>query len=232
MAEEQNLKKEIREENTQEETPEAAQETAEEKPQETETKPEDQKGNEAQKETEAAKETSEETAGETEADPKEAETKEPRRFFKKKDKKDPKDEKITELTDRLQRLMAEFDNYRKRTEKEKASMYDMGISGALEKLLPVLDNFERGLASVDDEGKTSSVYVGMDMIYKQLVKVLTDMGVEPIDAAGKEFDPNLHNAVMQTEDEALPENTVAQELQKGYTYKGTVLRHSMVSVVK
>ncbi|MBQ6551267.1 MAG: nucleotide exchange factor GrpE [Lachnospiraceae bacterium] len=171
-----------------------------------------------------------ETAGEPEGDGKE---KTERRFFKKKDKKkDPKDEKIAELTDRLQRLMAEFDNYRKRTEKEKAAMYDMGTSATLEKFLPVLDNFERGLASVDDAGKESSVYVGMDMIYKQLVKVMTDMGVEPIDAAGKEFDPNLHNAVMQTESEELPENTVAVELQKGYTYKGSVLRHSMVSVVK
>ena len=154
-------------------------------------------------------------------------------FFKKKEKKkDPKDEKIAELTDRLQRLMAEFDNYRKRTEKEKASMYDMGASTAIEKSLPVVDNFERGLASVPEDQRESAVYTGMDMIYKQLVKTLTDMGVEPMNAKGSEFNPNLHNAVMQAESDELPENTVAEELMKGYTYKGNVLRHAMVSVVK
>ena len=154
-------------------------------------------------------------------------------FFKKKEKKkDPKEEKIAELTDRLQRLMAEFDNFRKRTEKEKASMYDMGASAAIEKILPVVDNFERGLSSVPEDQREGAVYTGMDMIYKQLVKTLTDLGVEPMNAKGSEFDPNLHNAVMQVENEELPENTVAEELMKGYTYKGNVLRHAMVSVVK
>ncbi len=150
---------------------------------------------------------------------------------KKENKPDPKDEKIAELTDRLQRLMAEFDNFRKRTEKEKASMYGMGTSSAIEKILPVLDNFERGLSSVPEEEKNNALYTGMDMIYKQLFKTLTDMGVEPIEAVGKEFDPNLHNAVMQEESDELESGTVAKELQKGYLYKGQVIRYSMVSVV-
>ena len=229
MAEEQNLNEEIREEDVKEETEETP-ETEESSKEAADAGTEDN----ASGETEEGAEEGEPggipiTDGDEEAAP------EKKRFFKKKDKekkKDSREQRIEELTDRLQRLMAEFDNYRKRTEKEKAAMYDMGASATIEKLLPVLDNFERGLASVPEEQKTSSVYVGMDMIYKQMIKVLTDMGVEPIDAAGKEFDPNLHNAVMQTESEELPENTVAQELQKGYTYKGTVIRHSMVSVVK
>ncbi len=158
--------------------------------------------------------------------------KEKKSFFKKKEKKkDERDEKIEALTDQYKRLMAEFDNYRKRTEKEKAAMYDMGVSKTVEKLLPVVDNFERGLAAVPAEERETPTYTGMDMIYKQTVKMLTDLGVEPIDAAGKEFDPNLHNAVMQVENDELESGTVAQELQKGYTYKGTVVRHSMVSVV-
>ena len=234
MAEQDNLKEEIREET--EETRETAADEEEESAEDTaaeETEELSAEEDEAAGTGSGAEDTIEVPIEDGDQEASETQEKEPRRFFKKKDKKkDPKDEKIADLTDRLQRLMAEFDNYRKRTEKEKASMYDMGISGTVEKLLPVLDNFERGLASVPEEQKTSSVYVGMDMIYKQMSKLLTDMGVEPIDAAGKEFDPNLHNAVMQTEREELPENTVAQELQKGYTYKGSVIRHSMVSVVK
>ena len=232
MAEQENLKEEIRDEELKEaqDTAEEAQET--EEVFETETEASEESAEETDEESEGGADESGEIPiidGDAEA---QAE-KEPRRFFKKKEKKkDPRDQKIEDLTDRLQRLMAEFDNYRKRTDKEKAAMYDMGASSTVEKLLPVLDNFERGLASVPEEQKTESVYVGMDMIYKQMIKVLTDMGVEPIDAAGKEFDPNLHNAVMQTESDELPENTVAQELQKGYTYKGNVIRHSMVSVVK
>ena len=234
MAEQDNLKEEIREETEEtretaaDEEEEAAEDTAAEETEELSAEEDEAAGTGS-----GAEDTIEVPIEDGDQEASETQEKEPRRFFKKKDKKkDPKDEKIADLTDRLQRLMAEFDNYRKRTEKEKASMYDMGISGTVEKLLPVLDNFERGLASVPEEQKTSSVYVGMDMIYKQMIKLLTDMGVEPIDAAGKEFDPNLHNAVMQTEREELPENTVAQELQKGYTYKGSVIRHSMVSVVK
>lgn len=149
---------------------------------------------------------------------------------KKKKKKDPKDEKIEELEDRVKRQMAEFDNFRKRTEKEKSHMYEVGARDIIEKILPVVDNFERGLAAVPEEERTNPVIEGMDKIYKQLMTVLTDLGVAPIEAAGKEFDPNLHNAVMHIEDEELGENIVAEVFQKGYTYKETVIRHSMVKV--
>jgi len=150
-----------------------------------------------------------------------------------KDQKESKeDDKYTELLDRYQRLMAEFDNYRKRTDKEKTAMYDNGTMKALEKMLPVLDNFERGLQSVSDEDKEKPLYAGMDMIYKQMVKCLTEMGVEPIESVGKPFDLNLHNAIMQVENDEMESGTVFQELQKGYTYKGMILRHAMVSVVQ
>lgn len=148
-----------------------------------------------------------------------------------KKKKDPKDEKLEELNDKYQRLFAEFQNYRNRSEKEKSSMFDMGARNIIEKFLPIVDNFERGLASLSEEDLKSPVGQGMDMIFKQMEKTLGELGVEAIEAQGKEFDPELHNAVMQVEDEELDENIVAQELQKGYTYKGNVIRHSMVSVV-
>ena len=148
-------------------------------------------------------------------------------FFKKKARKDKKDELIEEMTDRLQRQMAEFENFRRRSEKEKSGMYDMGVRDAAEKLLPVIDNFERGLASAEEGDAFAE---GMKMIYKQLMTMLADLGVEPMDAVGKEFDPNLHNAVMHIDDDSLGENTVAEELQKGYLYKGHVVRHSMVKV--
>ncbi len=148
-------------------------------------------------------------------------------FGKKKDKKDAQ---IEELTDRLKRTMAEFDNYRKRTEKEKTSMYEMGQRSIIEKILPIVDNFERGLLAVTDEEKNTPFIDGMDKVYKQLMKSLEDAGVEVIETENKEFDPNLHNAVMHVEDENLGENVIAKELQKGYTHKGTVVRHSMVSV--
>lgn len=152
-------------------------------------------------------------------------------FFRKKEKeKDPKDQKIEELTDLLRRNMAEFDNFRKRTEKEKAAMFEMGARDILEKILPVVDNFERGLSAIPEETKDSSFATGMEMIYKQLMKMLEDVGVTPIEAVGKEFDPNFHNAVMHVEDESLGENVVAAELQKGYMYRSTVIRHSMVQV--
>lgn len=149
---------------------------------------------------------------------------------KKEPKKDPRDEKIEELQDRLKRQMAEFDNYRKRTEKEKSAMYEVGARDIIEKILPVLDNFERGLAAVPEDVKESSFAEGVTMIYKQFVKTLEDAGVEAIEAKGKTFDPNLHNAVMHIEDEAYGENEISQELQKGYKYRGTVVRHSMVQV--
>ena len=145
-------------------------------------------------------------------------------------KKDPKDAQIEELQDRLKRQMAEFDNFRKRTEKEKAAMYEIGAKDIIEKILPVLDNFERGLAAVPEDEKGSSFAEGIEKIYKQFVKTLEDAGVESIEAVGKQFDPNLHNAVMHVEDENLGENVVAVELQKGYTYKDSIVRHSMVQV--
>ena len=154
--------------------------------------------------------------------------KEKKGFFSKK--KDPRDTQIEELTDRLKRNMAEFDNFRKRTEKEKSAMYEIGAKDVISKILPVVDNFERGLAAIPEEMKGTPVEDGMEMIYKQLMKTLEDIGVKPIEAVGKEFDPNFHNAVMHTEDENLGENTVAAEFQKGYTYRDSVIRHSMVQV--
>ena len=151
-------------------------------------------------------------------------------LFKKK-KKDKKDEQIEELNDRLKRQMAEFDNFRKRTEKEKSQMYDMGAKTIVEKILPVIDNFERGLAAVPEDNKEDAFVVGMDKIYRQMLTVLEEAGVKPIEAVGAEFDPNFHNAVMQVESEEYETGFVAQELQKGYLYKDTVIRHSMVAVV-
>ena len=181
-------------------------------------------------EAETAQE-AEEEAAEDAKEPKEQKEKSEKSFLgKKKKKKDPRDEKIEELEDRVKRQMAEFDNFRKRTEKEKSHMYEVGARDVIEKILPVVDNFERGLAAVPEEERTNPVIEGMDKIYKQLMTVLTDLGVAPIEAAGQEFDPNLHNAVMHIEDEELGENIVAEEFQKGYTYKETVIRHSMVKV--
>ena len=150
-------------------------------------------------------------------------------FFKKK--KDKKGEEIEDLQDRLKRQMAEFDNFRKRTEKEKSQMFDMGARTIIEKILPVVDNFERGLAAVPEDQKEDAFVTGMDKVYKQLMTELEAIGVKPIETEGKEFDPELHNAVMQVENEELEAGTIAQELQKGYYYKDTVVRHSMVSVV-
>ncbi len=161
----------------------------------------------------------------------EAETKEENKESEAKDaKKDPKDAQIEELQDRLKRQMAEFDNFRKRTEKEKAAMYEVGAKDIIEKILPVLDNFERGLAAVPEDEKGSSFAEGIEKIYKQFVKTLEDAGVETIEAVGQQFDPNLHNAVMHVEDEKYGENEIAMELQKGYKYRGSVVRHSMVQV--
>lgn len=151
-------------------------------------------------------------------------------FFKKKDKKDKKDVQIEELNDKYRRTMAEFDNFRKRTEKEKAAMYEIGAKDIIEKLLPVVDNFERGLATVSDEDRSTPFADGMDKIYKQLLKMLEDTGVKEIEAEGKEFDPDLHNAVMHVDDDELGENVVVEVLQKGYTYRDSVVRHSMVKV--
>lgn len=152
--------------------------------------------------------------------------------FKKKEKKDKKDEKIEELSDQVKRQMAEFDNSRKRTEKEKAQMFETGAKSVIEKILPVIDNFERGLAAVPEAEKENAFVQGMDMVYKQMLTELDAIGVKPIEAVGKEFDPEFHNAVMQVENEEYETGIVAQELQKGYTYHDTVVRHSMVAVVQ
>ena len=175
-------------------------------------------------EEETVEETEEAAAEESEAE------KEKGSFFKKKEKKDKKDEKIEELTDRVRRQMAEFDNFRKRTEKEKTQMFETGAKSIVEKILPVVDNFERGLAAVTEEEKGSPFVEGMEKIYKQMMTMLEEAGVKSIEAVGQEFDPNLHNAVMHIEDEELGENIIAEEFQKGYTYRDSVVRHSMVKV--
>ena len=153
-------------------------------------------------------------------------------LFKKKKKKDKKDEEIENLTDRLKRQMAEFENFRKRTETDKGQMFDMGARTIVEKILPVIDNFERGLASVPEENQDDPFVSGMQMVYKQLMTELEAAGVKAIECAGEEFNPDFHNAVMQVESEELESGTIAQELQKGYMYKDSVVRHSMVSVVQ
>ena len=187
-------------------------------------------------EQEAAEDMSQEQtdaqAAENQPDDKDVQTDDKKRFFgKKKDKKDKQIEDLTaQLDDLRKRNLAEFENCRKRTEKEQSTMFDMGAKSVVEKLLPIIDNFERGFAGLSEEQMSDPFVSGMDMVYKQLVKALADMGVEPIEAVGKPFDPNLHNAVMHVEDENLGENTVAQEFQKGYLYHGSVVRHSMVQV--
>ena len=170
--------------------------------------------------------TEEAVAEETEQEEK---TVEKKGLFGKK-KKDKKDEKIEELTDRVKRQMAEFDNFRKRTEKEKSQMYEIGAKDIIEKILPVVDNFERGIAAVPEDEKANPFAEGMEKIYKQLMTTLEEIGVKPIEAVGQEFDPDFHNAVMHVEDEEVGENIVVEEFQKGYTYRDTVVRHSMVKV--
>ncbi len=153
-----------------------------------------------------------------------------KKLFGKKNKKDKKDEKIEELTDKLTRQMAEFDNFRKRTDKEKSQMYEIGAKDIIDKILPIVDNFERGLEGVKEEEKEDPFVQGMEKVYKQLMTTLEGLGVKPIEAVGKEFNPDFHNAVMHVEDEELGENIIAEEFQKGYTYRDSVVRHSMVKV--
>ena len=197
----------------------------------------------ATEETAEAEENSEVTSEEKEAaddseasDAQQTETKEESKdkkdgFFAKK-KKDKKDEQIEELNDKLRRQMAEFDNFRKRTEKEKSQMFDMGARTIIEKVLPIVDNYERGLAAVPEEQKEDAFVTGMDKVYKQLMQEFDSIGVKAIEAVGEEFNPELHNAVMQVESEEFEPGVIAQELQKGYMYKDTVVRHSMVAVVQ
>lgn len=182
--------------------------------------------------TEPVEESPEATAGsepETEEAPAEddKETKNKTSFFGKKKKDNKLEQQVEDLTDRLKRSMAEFDNFRKRTEKEKSSMYIIGAKEIIEKILPVVDNFERGLAQAPENDPFAE---GMEKIYKQFTSTLEGLGVEPIEAVGKEFNPDVHNAVMHVEDESVEDNMVVEELQKGYTYKGFVVRHSMVKV--
>ena len=192
-------------------------ETMEEVTEEDATEAED-----AAENAEALKEDANETAEEA--------SEEKKGFFKKK--KDKKDEKIEELTDQVKRQMAEFENFRKRTEKEKTQMFDMGARTVIEKILPIVDNFERGFTTVEEDDKEDAFVQGMDKVYKQLMTELEAIGVKPIEAVGQEFNPEYHNAVMQVESEEYGSGVVAQELLKGYTYKETVVRHSMVAVVQ
>ena len=203
----------------------AVQEAEEKQPQEAECESETQAGAEAEVETEAGEEKEAQETSEEE-----------KKSFLKNKKKDKKEEalkqKVEELEDRVKRQMAEFENFRKRTEKEKSAMYEVGAKSVIEKILPVVDNFERGLGTIPEEEKGGAFAEGMNMIYKQLVGELEKLGVKPIEAAGQEFNPEFHNAVMQVESEEYESGVVAQELQKGYTYHDTVVRHSMVAVVK
>ena len=214
-------KEEILEEEIAEDTQTAAEEVSEEEVTEEET---------AKTAEESEEEEKADTAGDEENEASEEKGDGKKGFFKKK--KDKKDEQIEELNDRLKRQMAEFENFRKRSEKEKSQMFDMGAKTIVEKILPVIDNFERGLAAVPDDKKDDPFITGMDKVYKQLMQEFDSIGVKAIEAVGEEFNPELHNAVMQVESEEYEPGVVAQELQKGYMYKDTVVRHSMVAVAK
>lgn len=210
-------------------------ETAETKAEEIEIEGADEENTSEAENTEkevAAENTAKAETSDEEADDADPADKDEKKGLFKKKKKDKKDEQIEELNDRLKRQMAEFENFRKRTEKEKTQMFDMGAKTIIEKILPVVDNFERGLAAVSEDQKDDPFITGMDKIYKQMMAELDAVGVKPIDCIGQEFDPDFHNAVMQVENDELESGTVAQELQKGYMYKDTVVRHSMVSVVQ
>ncbi|XCP87165.1 nucleotide exchange factor GrpE [Roseburia hominis] len=213
-----------------EEAKKAAEAEAEQQEMENAEEPQEEKVAEA--EGAEAEDAEEEGGKEQETEAKETEETEeaPKKkgFFAKK--KDKKDEQIADLTDKLTRQMAEFDNYRKRTEKEKSAMYEIGAKDVVEKILPVVDNFERGLQTVSEEEQESPFVQGMSQIYKQLMTTLEGLGVKPIEAVGQEFNPDFHNAVMHVEDEELGENIVAEEFQKGYMYRDSVVRHSMVKV--
>ena len=214
---------ENKQEKSQEEMVKEAVEEAKAKAQETEEAKADAAG-------EAAEEDSKEETSEGREGKEESEDSSGKKLFGKKNKKDKKDEKIEELTDKLTRQMAEFDNFRKRTEKEKSQMYEIGAKDIIDKILPIVDNFERGLGAVTEEKKEDPFVQGMEKVYKQLMTTLDGIGVKPIEAVGKEFNPDFHNAVMHVEDEELGENIIAEEFQKGYMYHDSVVRHSMVKV--
>ena len=222
---------ENKQEKGQEEMVKEAVEEAKAKAQEAEEAKADAAGEAAEKEENVSKEedSKEETSEGTEGK-EESEDSSGKKLFGKKNKKDKKDEKIEELTDKLTRQMAEFDNFRKRTEKEKSQMYEIGAKDIIDKILPIVDNFERGLGAVTEEEKEDPFVQGMEKVYKQLMTTLDGIGVKPIEAVGKEFNPDFHNAVMHVEDEELGENIIAEEFQKGYMYHDSVVRHSMVKV--
>jgi len=186
-------------------------------------------------EAETAEDDAEEAGDAGEAENKDAGDEKPedkKRFGKKRDKKTSKlEEKLAELEDQRMRQLAEFENFRKRSEKEKSQMFEVGAKTVIEKMLPVIDNFERGLTAVPEEEKDTSFVQGVELVYKQLLTAFEELGVKPIEAVGQEFDPNLHNAVMMVDDDSLESGTVAEEMQKGYLYKEAVVRHSMVKVV-
>ena len=198
-----------------------------------ETQTESQAEDEEQQ-TDAAQESTEQEqtadAAKEDADNKDDKSDKKKSFFGKKDNK--LQDKVDELEDRVKRQMAEFENFRKRTDKEKTAMFETGAKSVIEKILPVVDNFERGLAGLSEEDKKQPFAEGMAMVYKQLMTELDKLEVKPIEAVGQEFDPNLHNAVMQVESDEYESGIIAQELQKGYTYRDTVVRHSMVAVVQ
>lgn len=212
-----NIEDEIKdtEENVEETTSEAAEETTEETTEEV---------------TEETTEESEDKVEGKDKDSTETDAKDKKKEKKFGIKKDKKDQLIEELTDKYKRTFAEFDNFRKRSEKEKSAMYGMGAKDVVEKILPVMDNFERGFATVTDEQKEDPFVKGMELIYNQMVQTLEELGVKEIEAQDKEFNPDFHNAVMHVEDENVGDNIIVEVLQKGYTYKDTVVRHSMVKV--
>lgn len=222
---------ENKQEKSQKEMVKEAVEEAKAKAQEAEEDKADAAGEAAENEENVSKEedSKEETSEGTE-EKEESEDSSGKKLFGKKNKKDKKDEKIEELTDKLTRQMAEFDNFRKRTEKEKSQMYAIGAKDIIDKILPIVDNFERGLGAVTEEEKEDPFVQGMEKVYKQLMTTLDGIGVKPIEAVGKEFNPDFHNAVMHVEDEELGENIIAEEFQKGYMYHDSVVRHSMVKV--
>lgn len=205
---------------------EAVEEAKEKAAEEMTNEPVEERSEEAEENTQ--EETTEKDADTS--DTQDPETEKAKKLFGKKQKKDKKDEQIADLTDKLTRQMAEFDNYRKRTEKEKSAMYEIGAKNIIEKILPIVDNFERGLAAVEEEHKEDSFVTGMDMIYKQVMTMLESVDVQVIEAVGQEFNPDLHNAVMHVEDENVGENIIVEEFQKGYTYRDGVVRYSMVKV--
>ncbi len=180
-------------------------------------------------ETQEAEESAASEMEDVQEDSEEQDEQKKRSLFGKK-KKDKRDVQIEELTDRVQRQMAEFDNFRKRSEKEKAAMYEVGVKSVIEKILPTIDNFERGFAGLTEEQKEDAFVQGMEKVYRQMLTTLESIGVTPIEALGKEFDPNFHNAVMHVEDEETGDYIVVVEFQKGYLYRDSIVRHSMVKV--